>query len=77
MLLGYTYTDWCKIARVYEHDNEKRPKDIWELKTWYHSTFTNCPSSHERFFIKLAASKDIKTDYVFDMLENIRIGLNA
>ena len=71
MFLGYEESEWSDIAKVYEHENEKKPKDIWDLKKWYESNYGASPQSHRRFFLKLMAAENIDAYYIIKMIYDV------
>jgi len=71
MIMGYEVSDYADMWRLFVHENDKQPKDLFELLTFWENKPRRTPRDQIALAMKLSeAQEKVKsTDEVFKMVE--------
>ncbi len=70
MLMGYDIDAWLDMARLYVHEKNDKPKDLYELMKFWSGYSKSSPIDCLKIGMKLTACHNIDVEFTRDMICN-------
>jgi len=71
--LGFTMKEWASAYKLFIHDKEKNPKDLWEVFNYYNSLPSDKPDEVIAKALKLIACEKLDGSPVNEMVREVLI----
>ena len=68
LVLGYTYSTWADIYRLFVWDNEVEPKDLYKLRMYWQTQAVRTPDECIKVVARLVRCSENDSSKVFEML---------
>lgn len=74
MLMGYRTEDWHDIYRIFKFDNNREPKDLFDILKWWESQERKSPEQCFAIAAKLSECRHNESSKIADLMVNFITG---